>query len=86
MAALYDALRDRVHMDNLIVVGQDYTDDGTGWDELENFVVKYRQVVNPNLLFVRIDLSASIFDRRLVSLYYYYTFLVMKPRILSKAL
>ena len=63
MTSLYDALRDRIHIDNLIILGQDYTEEGTGWEELENFVVKYRQVVNPNLLFVRLDFDKYHYRR-----------------------
>ncbi|XP_022100533.1 telomerase protein component 1-like [Acanthaster planci] len=59
MAMLNDALRDRIHIDNLIVIGKDFGEEGSGGDELMEFVAKYRQVVNPNLLFVQIDLDFS---------------------------
>ena len=54
---LHSLLVDGKAIDNLVLLTNDFNTDGADGKELLDFLDKYRHVVNPNLLFVSIDLS-----------------------------
>ena len=54
---LYDMLVDRTPVDNLVVLTDAMKLDDSQGQEMMDFLRKYRRLVNPNLLFVSVDLS-----------------------------
>ena len=54
---LHDMLIDRVHVDNLMVLSDTMNLADHEGREMLDFLKKYRHLVNPNLLFVSVDLS-----------------------------
>ena len=60
VAYLKNYLKDRIPIDNLIVLSNtiDYDSEENSGREFKSFLRKYREFVNPNLLFVSVDLSS----------------------------
>ena len=60
VAYLKNYLKDRIQIDNLIVLSNtiDYDSEENSGREFKSFIRKYREFVNPNLLFVSVDLSS----------------------------
>ena len=60
VAYLKNYLKDRTPIDNLIVLSNtiDYESEENSGREFKSFLRKYREFVNPNLLFVSVDLSS----------------------------
>lgn len=61
VAYLKNFLKDRTPIDNLIVLSNtiDYDSEQNSGREFKSFLRKYREFVNPNLLFVSVDLSSA---------------------------
>ena len=61
VAYLKNYLKDRTPIDNLIVLSNtiDYESEENSGREFKSFLRKYREFVNPNLLFVSVDLSSA---------------------------
>eukprot|EP01124_Arcella_intermedia_P006950 TRINITY_DN1421_c0_g1_i1.p1 TRINITY_DN1421_c0_g1~~TRINITY_DN1421_c0_g1_i1.p1 ORF type:complete len:2329 (+),score=518.76 TRINITY_DN1421_c0_g1_i1:65-7051(+) len=56
---LEDMIRDKRRVDNLLVLSHQVINPGQGQNQLANLLNKYRSEVNPDMLFVSVDLSGS---------------------------
>jgi len=56
---LEEMIRDKRRVDNMLVLSHQVLDPGHGQNELANLLNKYRSEVNPDMLFVSVDLSGS---------------------------
>jgi telomerase protein component 1 len=56
---LEDMIREKRRVDNLLVLSHQVLNPGQGQNQLANLLNKYRSEVNPDMLFVSVDLSGS---------------------------
>ncbi|XP_071942652.1 telomerase protein component 1-like [Antedon mediterranea] len=55
--SFFEMIRDRMQLDNLVILSDGLKMDSDQGKLVGNFLKKYRKIVNPNLLFVNVDLS-----------------------------
>ena len=60
MAVLEDALNSQVHIDNLLILSNTVNLQTAEGQFVSDFLKKYRRTVNPNLLFVNVNLSGKM--------------------------
>ncbi|XP_013380843.2 telomerase protein component 1-like [Lingula anatina] len=56
---LRDLLRDRTKVDNLIILSDGMSLESVEGQDVSDFLKKYRRLVNPNMLFVNVDLGGK---------------------------
>ncbi|XP_075239383.1 telomerase protein component 1-like [Convolutriloba macropyga] len=66
-AILWDLIKKQQKIDNLVILTREDEDNESQFKLVDNFLNKYRRFVNPNLLFVNVDLSGASAKVRLES-------------------